>query len=243
MRPIALITDFQQSEYVGILKGVLLRDAPQAPVVDLYHGISPQGVREGAWVLSVAAGYFPEGTVFVAVVDPGVGGARRGVVIYTRRYAFVGPDNGLLYPAAVADGIDRAISLEIPPDASRTFHGRDVFAPAAARIARGERVDGPAIADLVPLAFHLYGREGEVVRIDPFGNIITNLLPEPGKTTYRLTLGRLEATLPWVPTYTAAPEGELVVVTGSAGTLEIAMREKSADAKLAPELGQRIILG
>ncbi|MBM3270651.1 MAG: SAM-dependent chlorinase/fluorinase [Candidatus Sericytochromatia bacterium] len=242
MRPIALITDFQQSEYVGMLKGVLLRDAPGAQIVDLFHGVSPQGVREGAWVLAVSAGYFPEGTVFVGVVDPGVGGARRGVAIFTRRYAFVGPDNGLLHPAAVGDGLGRAVGLEIPPDASKTFHGRDVFAPVAARISRGEIVDGPAIADLVPLAFHLYGREGEVVRIDPFGNIITNLPPEPAKKTYRLTLGRLEATLPWVPTYAAAPEGELVVVTGSAGTLEIAMKEKSAEAKLAPDLGQRIIL-
>jgi S-adenosylmethionine hydrolase len=242
MRPIALITDFQQSEYAGILKGVLLRDAPGVPIVDLFHGVSPQGVREGAWVLSVAASFFPDGTIFVGVVDPGVGGARRGVAIFTRRFAFIGPDNGLLYPAAVADGLDRAISLDIPSDASPTFHGRDVFAPAAARLARGDSLEGAAIADLVGLAFHLFGREGEVVRIDPFGNIITNVPPEPGRASYRLKLGRLEATLPWVPTYAAAPEGELVVVTGSAGTLEIAMREKSADAKLAPELGQRIAL-
>lgn len=242
MRPVALLTDFQQSEYVGILKGVLLRDAREAPVVDLFHGVSPQGVREGAWVLAVASGYFPEGTVFLGVVDPGVGGARRGLAIYTRRYTFVGPDNGLLYPAAVTDGIDRAIALAIPDDASPTFHGRDVFAPAAARIAREDALEGPPVTDLVPLTFHLYGREGEVVRIDPFGNIITNLLPEPGQKTYRLKLGRIEATLPWVRTYAAAPEGELVVVTGSAGTLEISLKDKSAEAKLAPELGQRIVL-
>ena len=242
MRPVALLTDFQQSEYVGILKGVLLREAPGAQVVDLFHGVTPQGVREGAWVLSTAYNLFPDGTVFIGVVDPGVGGARRGVAIYTRRYAFVGPDNGLLYPAAVTDGIEKAVALAIPPDASPTFHGRDVFAPAAARISRGESTEGPPVVDLVPLTFHLYGREGEVVRIDPFGNIITNLLPEVGKKSYRLTLGRIEATLPWVPTYNAAPESELVVVTGSAGTLEIAMKEKSAEAKLAPDLGQRIVL-
>lgn len=242
MRPVALLTDFQQSEYVGILKGVLLREAREAPVVDLFHGVAPQGVREGAWVLAVGSGYFPEGTVFLGVVDPGVGGARRGVAIFTRRYAFVGPDNGLLYPAAVNDGIERTVALAIPEDASPTFHGRDVFAPAAARIARGDTIEGPPVVDLVPLAFHLYGREGEVVRIDPFGNIITNLPPEPGKKAYRLKLGRIETTLPWVRTYTAAPEGELVVVTGSAGTLEISLKDKSAEAKLAPELGQRIVL-
>ncbi len=242
MRPVALLTDFQLSEYVGMMKGVLLRDAPGVSVVDLFHGVSPQGVREGAWILAGASVHFPEGTVFLAVVDPGVGGARRGVAIFTRRFAFVGPDNGLLFPAAVNDGVERAVALTIPADASPTFHGRDVFAPAAARIARGDTLEGPPVVDLVPLAFHLFGREGEVVRIDPFGNIITNLLPVPGKKTYRLKLGRIEATLPWVPTYTAAPEGELVIVTGSAGTLEISLKDKSAEAKLAPELGQRIVL-
>lgn len=242
MRPVAILTDFQSSEYVGMLKGVLLRDAPGVAIVDLFHGVAPQAVREGAWVLFVSYTFFPLGTVFLAVVDPGVGGSRRGVAILTRGYAFVGPDNGLLYPAALDDGVVKAVSLETPPDASPTCHGRDVFAPVAAMFARGEDPGGPNIPDLVPLQFHLDGREGEVVRIDPFGNVVTNLPPIPGKKTYELTIGRLEHTLPWVPTYSLAPEGELVVVTGSAGTLEIALKDKSAEAKLAPDLGQHITL-
>lgn len=240
MQPIAILTDFQLSEFVGVMKGVLLRDAPGAPVVDLFHGVTPQAVREGAWVLSVTYTAFPEGTVFLGVVDPGVGGSRRGVAITTRHYSFVGPDNGLFYPSAMKDGIVRAVALDVPAEASATFHGRDVFAPAAARIARGLTIEGPEIADLVPLAFHLEDREGEVVRIDPFGNVLTNLPPIPGQQTYRMRLDRLQAELPWVATYSLAPEGELVVVTGSAGTLEIAIRDKSAEAKLAPYLGQHI---
>ena len=242
MRPVALLTDFQDSEYVGVMKGVLLREAPGASVVDLFHGVTPQAVREGAWVLSVTYTNFPHGTVFLAVVDPGVGGSRRGVAVWTRHYAFVGPDNGLLYPSAIADGLLRAVALDVPSAASSTFHGRDVFAPAAAAVACDRSIEGPEISDLVPLEFHLDQREGEVVRIDPFGNITTNLLPVAGRTTYRMRLDRLSAELPWVPTYSAAPEGELVVVTGSAGTLEIAIKNKSAETKLAPELGQRVIL-
>ncbi|MBU6428794.1 MAG: SAM-dependent chlorinase/fluorinase [Cyanobacteria bacterium REEB65] len=242
MRPIALLTDFQASEYVGVIKGVLLREAPGAPVVDLFHGVAPQAVREGAWVLSVSYSYFPEGTVFLAVVDPGVGSSRRAIVIETAHYAFVGPDNGLLFPSATADGIVRAFALPIASDASTTFHGRDVFAPAAAKVARGQPIVAPEIDDVVPLLFHRDDREGEVVRIDPFGNVVTNLPPIAGRLRYHMRLDRLSADLAWVPTYSAAPEGELVAVTGSAGTLEVAMKDKSAEAKLAPELGQRIAL-
>jgi len=240
---IAILTDFGQSEYLGIMKGVILRHAPRAVICDLYNEVEAQSVREGAWVLYTAYRHFPEGTVFLCVVDPGVGSDRQALAVRTQRYYFVGPDNGLMYPAMVDDGIVEAVELPVPPGASNTFHGRDVFAPAAAKLEAGA-----ALSDLgrpaevkVPLTFHLRGREGEIVRVDRFGNIITNL-PHTGQHEYRLSVESYRRVLPFVRTYAEAPRGQLFVIEGSAGTLEISLRNGSAWSVMDVPVGGRIVL-
>lgn len=245
-RLVVLLTDFGPTEYVGILKGVLLSRAPAATVVDLTNDVSPQCVREGAWLLAQSYRWFPRGTVFLAVVDPTVGTARAAVAVRTRSYFFVGPDNGLLYPAAGEDGVEEAVALAVPTDASCTFHGRDVFAPAAAALAAGEELRSLGVPHgaLVPLSLRPDGREGEVVRIDRFGNCITNLLPLPGRGEYRawIAQGQLPAVLPWRPTYAAAGSESLFVTESSYGTLEIAARQGSAQALVQTVVGARVRL-
>ena len=241
---VALVTDFGTSAYPGILKGVILSIHPAARIVDLTHAVPPYAVRQGAWLLYTAYRYFPAGTVFLAVVDPGVGSERQRLAVATGRYYFVGPDNGLLYPAASADGIKETVVLPRPPEASLTFEARDIFAPAAARLARGEPLSALGAPGKIKtrLLFYLEGREGEVVHVDVFGNIVTNLPPEPGARRYRLTAANLSLDLPFFETYTAAPPGKPFVLTGSAGTLELSVREGSAVALLPLAPGTRVRL-
>ena len=245
MPPVALLTDFGPSEYAGVMKGVILGLLPGAQLVDITHDISPQNVREGAWVLLGSYRWFPKGTVFLCVVDPGVGTGRRAIAVRSQNYFFVGPDNGLVSAAAAEDGIVEARAVGIPPGASNTFHGRDVFAPAAALIASGgwERLGTP-IERIEMIDFHLRGREGEVVRVDRFGNCITNLPPIDGRREYaaRSERGSLPGRLPFFRTYAEAPGGELFVIENAYGTLEIALKNGSASriARLAP--GERIVL-
>lgn len=252
-RLVVLLSDFGPSEYAGVMRGVLARYPSGLRWCDLTHDITPQAVREGAWVLLTSYAYFPEGTVFLAVVDPGVGTSRQAVAVRTRRYAFVGPDNGLLWPAVEDDGGPlEVVALPVPKEASCTFHGRDLFAPAAARLAGGEPMEalGRPTSLQSKLTFHLHGREGEVVRVDRFGNVVTNLPPVAGAPAYRLALeveGRWEAAetdgLRSVATYGEALPSELVAVTGSSGTLELAVAGGRARERLpAAEVGRRIRL-
>ena len=236
---IVLLTDFGESEYVGVMKGVIETEAPGARVTDLTHQIPPQGIREAAWVLRTSYRSFPEGTVFVVVVDPGVGGARQGLAIRTAHYFFVGPDNGVLVPATKEDGIGSVRKIEIEP-LSRTFHGRDVFAKAGAKIHLG-KFDGLGKETEIKedLSFHQDGRIGEVVRIDRFGNIITNL-PSDNATSYRMRRGSEAWDLPFFPTYAEAGPGQLFVIEGSAGTLEIAVKGGSAQERLRFTVGDRV---
>lgn len=229
---VVLLTDFGSSEYVGVMKGVLAVHAPKARIIDLSHDISPQGVREGAWLLEQTYHWFPKGAVFLCVVDPGVGTQRAAVAARSANYTFVGPDNGLLYPAVMHDGFVKAIKLPVPEAASRTFHGRDLFAPVAAALASGRSLDelGQPYKSLRSLHFHRDGREGEIVRIDRFGNCITNLPPQPGKSVYTVEIegGRAPGRLPFYSSYQEASPNELFLIENSYGTLEIALRNGNA---------------
>lgn len=170
---VAILTDFGWSSYVGVMKGVMLSICPALQLVDLTHTITPQNIREGAWLLLTSYAYFPKGCVFLAVVDPGVGTKRKALAVKTRDYYFVGPDNGLLYPAAFKNGILDVIELNVSSNTSSTFHGRDVFSPAAAKLAAGtlfNELGKPATPE-IHLTFYLEGREGEIVTIDQFGNV------------------------------------------------------------------------
>lgn len=248
--PVVLLTDFGWGSYVGVMKGVILSFRPEVPLIDLDHGVTPQNVREGAWLLLANYRFFPAGSVFVAVVDPGVGTARRALAVRAGAYYFIGPDNGLLYPAVHAAGLRQLVALPVPPTASPTFHGRDVFAPAAGRLAAGVPLDqlGPPAPEMTPLTFHLRGREGEVVTIDRFGNIVTNLPPLPRRAVYHVTIRRegkvyFQAELPAFPVYAAAPAETPFLITGSGGTLELSVREGAAAVLLGAAVGDLITIG
>lgn len=246
--PVVLLTDFGWSSYVGVMKGVILSLCPGAQIIDLTHDVGPQNVREGAWLLLTSYRFFPLGSIFVAVVDPGVGTARQPLALRAGDYYFVGPDNGLLFPAVSEAGFVAAVALPVPATASATFHGRDVFAPAAARLAAGVPLSelGPATTPKEELAFRLRDREGEVVTVDRFGNLITNLPPMPGREDYRVTLARgcesyFQATLPFYPVYAAAPPAVPFLITGSSDTLEISVRNGSAARLLQAASGDLVI--
>jgi S-adenosylmethionine hydrolase len=238
MPPIALLTDFGLSDpYVGIMKGVIVSCAPGVPILDITHSVGPQDVRQGALLLDAAWRWFPEGTVFVCVVDPGVGTARRAVVVASADRLFVGPDNGLfgLLPAPVTREITAPWGLAAR---SRTFHGRDLFAPVAARLATGApfREVGPLVSDPVPTALPEPDADGgEVIWIDHYGNCITNL---PPRDSGAVEVG--EQVLPVHQAYGDVSEGAALALTGSTDRLEVAVRGGSAARELGIGLGTRV---
>lgn len=185
---ITLLTDFGEADaFVGIMKGVMLDIAPQAQLVDLSHLISPQDVKLAAYILMTATPFFPEGTVHLVVVDPGVGSTRRPIAVKTRNAYFIAPDNGVLSYVLFQEEGYRVVELADPryrlPDPSSTFHGRDIFSPAAAHLAAGVPFDdlGPQVANPVllnPPHFLLADDriEAEVLNVDHFGNLRTSVL-------------------------------------------------------------------
>ncbi len=238
---IVLMTDFGESEYVGMMKGAIYSICEDVRVVDLTHSITPQSVIEGAWVLLQSYKFFPPRTIFVAVVDPGVGGDRAPVLVRTKNYSFIGPDNGVLYPAAMADGIEQVFSIKVFADDARTFHGRDVFAQMAAYLYKGganRRLDKYLGGLKVPLELRPDGRDGQVVRVDRFGNIVTNL-PPLNKDTYRLRIREVDRDISWHPIYADGPDDDLFLVTGSAGTLEICKKNDSAAKMISVSPGEQ----
>jgi S-adenosylmethionine hydrolase len=226
---VALLTDYGlQDAYVGILKGALLSANPAARIVDITHDIPPQDVREGSRVLAAARPYFPDGTVFVAVVDPGVGTDRDIIALETGRHTYVAPHNGLLdFLDDVRRGVRVTQSRYFRHPVSSTFHGRDILAPVAGLLAKGLdlRRLGPALRWTVKKAGSV---RGEVVSVDRFGNLITDIpaasLPKDG---LRITVGR--RTLRALSrTYADAKKGELLALVGSTGHLEISVNQGSA---------------
>ncbi len=241
---IALLTDFGESEYVGMMKGVIYSLHENATVVDLTHHISPQCIREGAWVLLQSYKFFPRGTVFVCVVDPGVGTDRDAIIVRTDDYVFVGPDNGLMVPASTSAGVKDILSIQIQDPVSKTFHGRDVFARIGAMIDRGDDTNtlGKRKDDFdVDLRFFLDGRSGEVVRIDHFGNIITNI-PPLDKSQYELKSEHARRILSFYETYELGPDDDVFLVAGSSGTLEMSAKNGSATDHVELHVGDRITL-
>jgi S-adenosylmethionine hydrolase len=241
---IVLLTDFGDSEYTGVMRGVIYSICPDAQVVDLTHTVPSQSIREGAWILLQSYKYFPKGTIFVSVIDPGVGTARDSVVVVTENYIHVGPDNGLLYPAASDDGIERVYKILIDEGVSKTFHGRDIFAKAAAYHEAGTL--GVMSTELKPgldqaLIFQQEGRDGEVVRIDKFGNIITNI-PPAQKAMYTLSIRNEQRELTYSETYEDGPLDGVFLVTSSYDTLEIAARNRPATDVLALDVGERVTI-
>ncbi|HKE17738.1 MAG TPA: SAM-dependent chlorinase/fluorinase [Kofleriaceae bacterium] len=232
---VTLTTDFGTADgYVGAVKGVLHRLAPGVTVVDITHDVPRHDIAAGAHVLATAAPWFPAGTVHVAVVDPGVGGARRGVVVAAGGQVFVGPDNGIFDLAApLPSAVHEIAAAGFRADrVSSTFHGRDVFAVAAARLAAGappERA-GPAVAltGRLPGA-GAAGAAGahRVVHVDVFGNLVTDVDGGAVPAGSRVRVAGREVG-PLRATFEDVARGEVLAYVGSGGTVEIAVREGSA---------------
>ncbi len=235
------------------MKGVILGRAPATAVVDVSHGIPPQDVLAGALVLRHAAPWFPPGTIHLAVVDPGVGSARRAVCIETDAALFVGPDNGLLSLAAPRAAVRRIVELTeerffLTPR-SATFHGRDVFAPVAAALATGVDPDvlGPRCDEIERLAVpdpvrRGRGLEGEVIYVDHFGNLVSNVAGDAfphGQVSVTIAGARIRGV---AASYAAAARGALVAVVNSWNLLEVAVRDGSARDRLGVGVGTPIAL-
>ena len=252
---ITLTTDFgTRDPFVGAMKGVILGIAPGARLVDLTHEIAPHDVLEGALALEAAAGFFPPGTVHLAVMDPGVGSSRRPLAVAAQGQFFVGPDNGLFSFALAGQGWS-AVCLEAaayrPPRVSRTFHGRDVFAPAAAHLALGTPLPnfGRAVTDPVLIPWPTARRQGdglvgEVVHADRFGNLVTSV-----RAADLEALGPAEALVvelegeevgSIVGCFADIPAGGAGALVGGSDRLEIAVREGSAAASTGARRGSRI---
>jgi S-adenosyl-L-methionine hydrolase (adenosine-forming) len=245
MRPIiTLLTDFGTADgYVAEMKGVILTRAPEVALVDVTHDVPPQDVEGGRLAVARYWRRFPAGTVHVAVVDPNVGSARAALAVESDSRFLVGPDNGVLSPALLVAGA-RAVTLPIPSSAAPTFHGRDVFAPAAAELALGATLDAigsPALEFVVrrtpePRRLADGSVEGQVITIDRFGNAITNLLGLRARSIE--VNGTL---LPLRRSYADVPEGEPVALVGSTGLIEIAVRDGSGAAALGLGRGSIVL--
>jgi S-adenosylmethionine hydrolase len=254
VRCITFTTDFgTQDWFVGTMKGVVQSLAPRTNSVDLTHEIPPGDIRAGAFALAVSYAFFPRDTIHVAIVDPGVGTSRGAIAVRTDHYVFLGPDNGVLSWALSRERVRAVHTLEnrryFLPEVSSTFHGRDVFAPVAARLSTGFPLKelGPARADFIRLdwpepTLSRRGIQGEVLYIDRFGNAITNIAARhltslPRNPTIFLRKKRLCAV---AATYQSVPFGSPVAMVGSSGFLEIAIHGGSAAQRLRLRRGMRI---
>jgi S-adenosyl-L-methionine hydrolase (adenosine-forming) len=243
---ITLLTDFgTRDTYVAEVKGAVLGVIPDARFVDITHDIPQGDTAEARYALGRAWHRFPDGTVHLVVVDPGVGTSRRALAATSGRHGFVAPDNGVLTP--VLDNAE-VVALTVPPDASATFHGRDVFAPAAARLLGGTPLAqlGLPVTDPVRVAVPAPQRSGDgwvgiVVHVDRFGNLITNLrtglLSRPGLVSVRGTdAGPLRRT------FGDVEEWQVVAYEGSDGAIEIAVRNGSAKDWFKAGVGSEVVL-
>jgi S-adenosylmethionine hydrolase len=242
---ITLLTDFGLHDpFVGVMKGVILARFEEARIVDLCHAIAPQDIVQGAFWLERSYGWFPTGTVHVAVVDPGVGSDRAALAVRSCGHIFVGPDNGLFGGLIASDSSAevRAIDLGrlgLPPP-SATFHGRDVFAPAAAEIAAWKLAFadvGPehpaAVGPVVPVPSKRGDRiDGCVVSVDRFGNLITNVDAALLVGISSPIVGVAGIERPLVRTYSDGSPGDYLALVGSFGTVELAMRDGNASLAL-----------
>lgn len=256
---LTLLTDFGlRDHYVASMRGVILGINPGLELIDLTHQIPKYNIRNGSFILAQSASYFPKGTVHLAIVDPGVGTDRLPIIIKTKHYHFVGPDNGLLAAAAEQDGIVRIHRIQNPKymrrNVSSTFHGRDVFAPAAAHLASGVKIQkfGPRLEKILRIEeiapqFEDSVVRGEITAIDSFGNVVTNI---PGSEISKklkhgerilVKFGRSELNVPFLETYGDVRDGEILSLVGSSTFFEIGINRGNFAEKFHDvQMGMRI---
>lgn len=254
---VSLLTDFGAKDaYVGAMKGVIMGICPSITLVDISHEVEKHNVLQGAFLLSQASPYFPEGSIHLAVVDPGVGTARRRIIVQGSRCLYVGPDNGILSLAVKREGVVKVLEIKneefMLPHPSRTFEGRDVFAPVAAYLAKGVNIDefGTEIRSFISLSItepEKRGGElhGEVIYIDGFGNITTNISEDIlREVTYgasiEVTIGRVSKAGPFCRTYGEVLAGSPLLTLGSSGLLEVAVNSGSAERLFKAKVGSRV---
>lgn len=256
MRAISLITDFGlKDNFVGVMKAVILRINPQARIIDLCHEVAAQNILQAAFLLKGSLKYFAKGTVFLAVVDPGVGSQRKKIVVKTENYFFVAPDNGVL-SFALKDEAPKEI-IEITNEkyflipVSDTFHGRDIFAPVAAHLSRlkppaafGRRIKSLKELELPEAKAAAKCLEGQVIYIDRFGNLVTNIREDVAVDfikNKRFELSFKNRVIKRISrSYCEAMESEPLVLIGSFGYLEIAVNFGSAERYFKAKLYDKV---
>lgn len=258
---VGLLSDFGTRDYyVGSIKGAVLAVNPGVMLVDITHEVEPQDVDRGSFILACAYRQFPAGTVFLAVVDPGVGAERRPIAAAIAGYLFVCPDNGLLTDVLLSHPLEKAVHLDRPqywrPQVSPTFHGRDIFAPVAGHLSLGVPLDelgSPLLEverlEIAPPSYAPDAARGTVRHVDRFGNLITTIRGDdllrwaqaPGE---RLLVSVRDITVEGVrTTYQDVVVGELVALVGSTGFLEISVNRASAAALTLARPGTEVTVG
>jgi S-adenosylmethionine hydrolase len=253
---ITLLTDFGTKDYyVASMKGIILRINPRCTLIDITHQVKPHDIKEGAFILANAYSSFPKGTIHLCVVDPGVGGPRKPILLVTQNYFFVGPDNGLFTLALLREKVKRVIALTqskyFPPRVSTTFHGKDIFAPVAGHLSLGIKPNafGNEMDSWSAFPFQrpqVRGRrlEGEILHIDAFGNLVSDInqqtfihFVKDHPFVIRAGMGIIQGLK---EAYWEGRQGELMALFGSGGLLEISVREGNAQKVLKMKKGDSV---
>ena len=241
------MTDFGDDHYVGIMKGLILQINPLANIISLTNHIQNYNIRQGAFILLKSYKYFPTNTIFLIVVDPGVGGPRKAIGAQINNYYFIGPDNGILSPVLSNYEDVIIVDLPVPSGASHTFHGRDVFAPAAGKLSQTYSLKELGTPSIIQNSLNFHWdpttSTGEVIFIDHFGNIITSLpksLNLKYDEEYLLLTPRTKLTLSFKQSYFEGSDVNPFLILNSFETLEISLRNGRASDILEITPGDRI---
>ncbi len=242
---ITLTTDFGNGFYLAQMKGVIFSINENARITDITQNITRYDIFEGAFVISHIWKYFPKKTIHVAVIDPGVGSSRKGLIIETKHCYFVGPDNGLFSLACREQKVKKIVLIDedkvkkFSKNISATFHGRDIFAPVAAMLDKGHKPE--EFGKVANVMKDLEIEKNKVLYIDSFGNIITSISGNPStKGRIKLKHKNKIPTAKFVKTFSDGKKGELLLLKGSHGFLELDIREENAAKKLKIKIGDRI---
>ncbi len=261
MKVITLLTDYGITDsYVAEVKGAILKINSDVTIIDISHDVGNYDISSGAFHMTRSVPYFPDGTIHVGVVDPGVGSSRKAIIVKAGEMWFVGPDNGLLDPAAQRLGYEQAWEITnhklLPHKVSDVFDGRDVFGPTGALLSKGVSADeiGTRIDDIIRLPYYQPEIDGEVIHgnvihVDGFGNVVTNITYETltkigvsDETVFKLTVDDKEYAAPYVRRFSAVKEGELLLLVAGGGYLEISVNQGSAAKRLVLSKGARVTI-
>ena len=259
MPKITLLTDYGvKDSYVAEMKGTILGILPEATLVDISHDVGNYSIDEGAFHMARSVPHFPEGTVHVGVVDPGVGSSRKGIFIKAKGAWLVGPDNGLLAPAAERLGVEKVYEIAsrelLPVKVSDVFDGRDTFGPTGALLAKGvdPEMIGPEIDEYtrIPMYEPMITEdsiEATIIHVDGFGNMVTNVTYEvldrlgvKGDSVFDVEVSGENYRLPYVRRFSAVPDGELLILVAGGGYMEFAVNQGNAQERLGIGKGEKV---